>query len=116
MALLAAAPLLLRRRAPFVAPLVAAAGGIAFTLVDPEGAYDTSTMFFVLLLMAWAAGSLPDARQAGIVLSATLVTGWLVVRGRGKDGAFDRRYRYTDTWVQRSGRWQVVAAHDYLAP
>jgi ketosteroid isomerase-like protein len=44
------------------------------------------------------------------------VTGWLVVRGRGVDGPFDRRYRFTDTWVRRGGRWQIVAAHDYLAP
>ncbi len=45
------------------------------------------------------------------------VTGWLVVRGRGADGPFDRRYRFTDTWVlRRGGRWQIVAAHDYLAP
>jgi ketosteroid isomerase-like protein len=43
------------------------------------------------------------------------VTGWLVVRGRGADGPFDRRYRFTDTWVRRGGRWQIVAAHDYLA-
>ncbi len=79
LALLTAAPLLLRRRAPFVAPLVAAAGGLAFTLVDPVGAYDTSTMFFVLLLVAWAAGSLPDARQAATALAAVMVTGWLVM-------------------------------------
>ena len=44
------------------------------------------------------------------------VTGWLVVRGRGAGGPFDRRYRFTDTWVRRRGRWQLVAAHDYLAP
>jgi ketosteroid isomerase-like protein len=54
--------------------------------------------------------------KAYVYGSTAVVTGWLVVRGRGRDGAFNRRYRYTDTWVQRSGRWQVVAAHDYLAP
>jgi ketosteroid isomerase-like protein len=48
--------------------------------------------------------------------NTAVVTGWLVVRGRGKDGPFDRRYRYTDTWMHRSGRWQVIAAQDYLAP
>jgi hypothetical protein len=42
--------------------------------------------------------------------------GWLVVRGRGANGAFDRRYRFTDTWVKRAGRWQIVAAQDYVAP
>jgi hypothetical protein len=45
-----------------------------------------------------------------------VVTGWLVTRGRGKDGAFDRRYRFTDTWVHRKAGWAIVAAQDYLAP
>lgn len=44
------------------------------------------------------------------------VTGWLIVRGRGPGGQFSRRYRFTDTWVRRNGKWQIVAAHDYLAP
>ena len=50
--------------------------------------------------------------------TTAVVTGWLVVRGRGASGPFDRRYRFTDTWVRRggSGRWQIVAAHDYLVP
>jgi ketosteroid isomerase-like protein len=54
--------------------------------------------------------------KAYVYPNASVVTGWLVVKGRGKDGAFNRRYRYTDTWIYRSGRWQVIAAHDYLAP
>lgn len=45
-----------------------------------------------------------------------VVTGWLVVAGHGPSGPFDRRYRFTDTWVQRRGRWQIVAAQDYLVP
>jgi ketosteroid isomerase-like protein len=44
------------------------------------------------------------------------VTGWLIVRGRGSGGRFERRYRFTDTWVREHGRWRVVAAHDYLVP
>ncbi len=46
--------------------------------------------------------------------STAVVTGWLIVRGRGASGPFDRRYRFTDTWLRRGGRWQIVAAHDYL--
>ncbi len=45
-----------------------------------------------------------------------VVTGVLHLRGKGKDGAFDRRYQFTDTWQRRSGRWQVIAAQDYLIP
>jgi len=46
-----------------------------------------------------------------------VVTGWLVVGGRGANGEFRRRYRFTDTWVKRDrgGRWQIVAAQDYVA-
>ena len=48
--------------------------------------------------------------------ATAVVTGWLVVDGQGPSGPFDRRYRFTDTWVKRRGRWQIVAAHDYLVP
>jgi ketosteroid isomerase-like protein len=54
--------------------------------------------------------------KAYVYGNTAVVTGWLVVKGRGKDGPFNRRYRYTDIWLYRSGRWQVIAAHDYLAP
>jgi len=45
-----------------------------------------------------------------------VVTGWLIVRGRTAGGEFERRYRFTDTWVKRNGRWRIVAAQDYIAP
>ncbi len=48
--------------------------------------------------------------------TTAIVTGWLVVGGHGPQGAFSRRYRFTDTWVRRGRRWQIVAAHDYLVP
>ena len=45
-----------------------------------------------------------------------VITGVLHLRGRGKEGAFDRRYQFTDTWQRRNGRWQIIAAQDYLIP
>jgi len=48
--------------------------------------------------------------------TTAVVTGWLIVGGRGAQGKFSRRYRFTDTWVRRGGRWQIVAAQDYLVP
>jgi ketosteroid isomerase-like protein len=48
--------------------------------------------------------------------STGVVTGWLVVKGRGKSGAFEHRYRFTDTWTEKRGKWQIVAAQDYLVP
>src|SRR6266536_5638461 len=57
-----------------------------------------------------------EAMQVHRFGATAVVTGWLVVGGRGPSGSFDRRYRFTDTWVSRDGRWQIVAAHDYLVP
>jgi len=61
-----------------------------------------------------------EAHNEGMVAhrfgAIVVVTGWLVVRGTGASGAFDRRYRFTDTWVQSGGRWRIAAAQDYLAP
>jgi len=48
--------------------------------------------------------------------TTAVVTGWLLVAGHGPKGPFSHRYRFTDTWVRREGRWQIVAAHDYLVP
>jgi ketosteroid isomerase-like protein len=45
-----------------------------------------------------------------------VVTGWLIVKGRGADGPFNHRYRFTDVWMRPKGAWQIVAAQDYLVP
>lgn len=46
-----------------------------------------------------------------------VVTGLLIVQGRSDGKAYVHRYRFTDTWVEQSGgRWQIVAAQDYLIP
>jgi hypothetical protein len=47
---------------------------------------------------------------------AGVVTGLLVVKGRNKQGEFTHRYRFTDTWLYRNGKWQIIAAQDYLIP
>ena len=43
-----------------------------------------------------------------------VITGILHLRGKGKQGPFDRRYQFTDTWQRRNGRWQIIAAQDYV--
>jgi hypothetical protein len=45
-----------------------------------------------------------------------VITGVLHLRGRGSEGAFDKRYQFTDTWQRKNGRWQIIAAQDYLIP
>jgi len=48
--------------------------------------------------------------------NAMIVTGWLIMQGRSGGKPFHRRYRFTDTWLKRSGQWQIIAAQDYLVP
>lgn len=48
--------------------------------------------------------------------STAVVTGYLIVEGRSGGAAFVHRYRFTDTWAKLGGRWQMVAAQDYLIP
>jgi ketosteroid isomerase-like protein len=60
------------------------------------------------------------ARNEGMKLhdfgNVHVITGVLHVKGKGAKGAFDRRYQFTDTWQRRNGRWQIIAAQDYLIP
>jgi ketosteroid isomerase-like protein len=48
--------------------------------------------------------------------NTAVVTGVLVLRGSSRGATFNRRYRYTDTWMLRNGKWQAIAAQDYLIP
>ena len=71
--------------------------------------------------VAEGADRVTAARNEGMVVheygpTTAVVTGWLIVDGRGASGAFTHRYRFTDTWVKGPAAWQIVAAQDYLAP
>jgi ketosteroid isomerase-like protein len=49
--------------------------------------------------------------------NVAVVTGGSKETGKDKDGKdFDRTYRWTDTWVNRNGKWQVVASQVTLIP
>ena len=54
--------------------------------------------------------------RALIYDNSAVVIGILVMKGSGASGAFNNRYRYTDSWVKRDGRWQCIASQDYLIP
>jgi ketosteroid isomerase-like protein len=45
-----------------------------------------------------------------------IVIGVLRLVGHSKGKPFDRRFRFTDTWVKKNGAWRIVAAQDYLLP
>lgn len=61
-----------------------------------------------------AAGN--DNMKAVVYGNTAIVTGILWMRGHNAQGAFNHRYRYTDTWMKLGGRWQAIASQDYLLP
>ena len=42
--------------------------------------------------------------------ATAVVTGILRMRGTAAGGRFDRRYRFTDTWMRKNGTWRIIAA------
>lgn len=74
------------------------------------------------------------ARNEGMTIhdfgDVQVITGVLHLRGKGKQGPFDRRFQFTDTWHRQNERkradgrivavnddsWQIIAAQDYLIP
>ncbi len=49
--------------------------------------------------------------------SVAVVTGTAKETGKTKSGkTFTHRYRFTDTWMERNGEWQCVAAHAMALP
>ncbi len=49
--------------------------------------------------------------------NVAVVTGLVRESGKNKSGkTFSHSYRFTDTWVERNGEWQCVAAHAMALP
>jgi ketosteroid isomerase-like protein len=49
--------------------------------------------------------------------NTAIVTGNFRMKGKDEKGAaFDRKLRYTDTWIKRDGRWQAWASQGTLIP
>jgi ketosteroid isomerase-like protein len=61
----------------------------------------------------WAGNEGMTAHDFG---ATQVITGVLHVKGKGKDGPFDRRYQFTDTWQRQDAGWQIIAAQDYIIP
>ena len=90
---------------------------VGFVYTEDDRTMDRETLLRELVS---GADTVEAARNEEMVVhgfgATAAVTGWLVVRGRGAGGPFDRRYRFTDTWIRRGGTWRIVAAQDYLVP
>lgn len=48
--------------------------------------------------------------------NTAVVTGSYLEKGKEKGKAFERRGRFTDTWINFSGEWRCVASHFSVKP
>jgi ketosteroid isomerase-like protein len=55
-----------------------------------------------------------DDLRVRVFGDVAVATGIGIFEGSFGDRGFSGRERFTDVWVQRSGRWQVVASHNSL--
>lgn len=104
--------------------LIARDSGFFRRTLDPEYVYsDERGTFDKDQVIADQVGGTDTVRYAAnedmrarVHGDAAVVTGILVVRGRGRSGPFQHRYRFTDTWYRQRGRWLMIASQDYDIP
>lgn len=48
--------------------------------------------------------------------NTAVVTGSYLEKGKEKGKAYERRGRFTDTWINLSGEWRCVASHFSIKP
>ena len=82
-----------------------------FTITFPDGSVQTRADVIGALRPGSPADDTPhftEDREIRVLGTTAILTGVYVNPG---DGRPDVRMRYTDTWMWRDGRWQVVASH-----
>jgi hypothetical protein len=92
-------------------------------LLDPQFIYteDSTVMNAEQVIASIRDGDRVErATNSGMTVhdhgATAIVTGILRLQGRTKAGPFDRRYRFTDTWLRQGRTWRIIAAQDYLIP
>lgn len=57
-----------------------------------------------------------DNMEVHMYGNTAVVTGSYLEKGKDKGKPFERRGRFTDTWVKLSGQWRCVASHFSVKP
>ena len=58
----------------------------------------------------------PDDMNVHVYGNCAVVTGRITTRGSVREVEFARQSRFTDVFVRRAGRWQLVAGHSSRIP
>jgi uncharacterized protein (TIGR02246 family) len=88
-----------------------------FVITFPDGSMQTKPQILASIKMTQPAGS-PTAKfhtedvRARVYDDTVVLTGRVITEWRRDGQAISKnQQRYTDTYVKRNGRWQVVASH-----
>jgi ketosteroid isomerase-like protein len=84
-----------------------------YTVTDDSGAITNKTQELDRLRVGSAvyeSTSYEDVRVR-VYDNVAIVAGRGTVKGRGKNGAFHKRYFSTNVFVNQKGKWRAVAAH-----
>jgi ketosteroid isomerase-like protein len=83
-----------------------------FVGVNPKNQFVTKTSVMDRIKKdtdTYSSTALTNMKVRAYGPNTVVAIGDAVEKGKGKDGkAFDRTYRFTDTWVARNGSWQCV--------
>lgn len=82
-----------------------------FLGTDPNGRVENKQQYLASIqpnniIRSWDFDDLNLARSG----SNAVLTGILIIRGQEGNGRFTRRFRFTDSFVRRDGRWQAISS------
>jgi ketosteroid isomerase-like protein len=85
-----------------------------FTFTDAVGKVNNKTQYIMAVIKSPDITLIEPANSDDLNIrlygDAAVVTGRSGIRGRPRHPATRELFRFTDVWVKRQGRWQVVAS------
>ena len=89
-----------------------------FTITFSDGAMQTKTQIIESLKRPRGSSStfITEGAQSRVYGDTVILIGLVISEWKQNDKPMTDRSRYTDTYVKRNGKWQVVASHLSNAP
>ena len=82
-----------------------------YLCIGPEGDMSTKAQDFAELMESTTTSAIADDFRVRVYGDAAVVTFRLTYKNQSKGKESTGQERFTDTWVKRDGRWQLVAVH-----
>ena len=84
-----------------------------FTITFPDGSIQTKPQIIESLKRPGGSSSkfVTEGVQSRVYGDTVILIGLVITEWKQNDKTMTDRSRYTDTYVKRNGKWQVVASH-----